>query len=118
MTFTSGNRAIASIYKVGAELANELVDVALDAGVNFFDTADAYAGGESEALLDYVDITGEIEVFESLWSREEEIRRAGITAVPGAGFDVVPTDCLAASTCTTRRSARPQRRWLRGHPPA
>jgi short subunit dehydrogenase-like uncharacterized protein len=44
----------------------------------------------------YVDITGEIEVFEAMWSREEEIRRAGITAVPGAGFDVVPTDCLAA----------------------
>ena len=44
----------------------------------------------------YIDITGEIEVFEAMWSRQEEIRRAGITAVPGAGFDVVPTDCLAA----------------------
>jgi short subunit dehydrogenase-like uncharacterized protein len=44
----------------------------------------------------YLDITGEIEVFEAIWSREDEIRRAGITAVPGAGFDVVPTDCLAA----------------------
>jgi len=44
----------------------------------------------------YVDITGEIEVFEAMWSREKEIRRSGITAVPGAGFDVVPTDCLAA----------------------
>jgi short subunit dehydrogenase-like uncharacterized protein len=43
----------------------------------------------------YVDITGEIEVFEAMWSRKEEIQRAGITAVPGAGFDVVPTDCLA-----------------------
>jgi short subunit dehydrogenase-like uncharacterized protein len=43
----------------------------------------------------YVDITGEIEVFEAMWSREEEICRAGITVVPGAGFDVVPTDCLA-----------------------
>jgi short subunit dehydrogenase-like uncharacterized protein len=44
----------------------------------------------------YVDITGEIEVFEAMWSREAEIRRAGITVVPGAGFDVVPSDCLAA----------------------
>src|SRR5215469_3035366 len=43
----------------------------------------------------YIDITGEIEVFEALWSREEEIRRAGITVLPGAGFDVVPSDCLA-----------------------
>jgi short subunit dehydrogenase-like uncharacterized protein len=44
----------------------------------------------------YVDITGEIEVFEAIWSRKAEIHRAGITVVPGAGFDVVPTDCLAA----------------------
>jgi short subunit dehydrogenase-like uncharacterized protein len=43
----------------------------------------------------YIDITGEIEVFEAMWARKEEIRRAGITVVPGAGFDVVPTDCLA-----------------------
>jgi short subunit dehydrogenase-like uncharacterized protein len=43
----------------------------------------------------YIDITGEIEVFEVMWSRKKEIQRAGITAVPGAGFDVVPTDCLA-----------------------
>jgi short subunit dehydrogenase-like uncharacterized protein len=44
----------------------------------------------------YVDITGEIEVFEAMWARKEEIQRASITAVLGAGFDVVPTDCLAA----------------------
>jgi short subunit dehydrogenase-like uncharacterized protein len=43
----------------------------------------------------YIDVTGEIEVFEAMWSRKQEIDRAGITAVPGAGFDVVPTDCLA-----------------------
>jgi short subunit dehydrogenase-like uncharacterized protein len=30
-----------------------------------------------------------------MWSREDEIKRAGITVVPGAGFDVVPSDCLA-----------------------
>src|SRR5262249_32964479 len=32
----------------------------------------------------YIDITGEIEVFEAMWSRKQEIQRAGITAVPGA----------------------------------
>jgi short subunit dehydrogenase-like uncharacterized protein len=53
----------------------------------------------------YTDITGEIEVFEAIWSRKEEIRRAGITAVPGAGFDVVPTDCLAAYVA--RKLVRP-----------
>lgn len=51
MTFTAGNKALGAIYKVGAELAGELVGRALEAGINFFDTADGYAGGESEALL-------------------------------------------------------------------
>ena len=31
--------------------ASRLIDVALDAGVNFFDTADIYSGGKSEELL-------------------------------------------------------------------
>jgi short subunit dehydrogenase-like uncharacterized protein len=43
----------------------------------------------------YIDVTGEIEVFQAMWSRRGEIQRVGITAIPGAGFDVVPTDCLA-----------------------
>ena len=44
----------------------------------------------------YLDITGEIAVFEDIHSRNQEIRDAGIVAIPGVGFDVVPTDCLAA----------------------
>jgi aryl-alcohol dehydrogenase-like predicted oxidoreductase len=51
MTFTQGNKNLAAVYKVGAKLADELVGQALDAGVNLFDTADGYAGGESETLL-------------------------------------------------------------------
>lgn len=51
MTFTAGNKDMASIYKVGADAAAAFVGKALDAGVNFFDTADGYAGGESEILL-------------------------------------------------------------------
>ena len=44
----------------------------------------------------YLDITGEIAVFEGIHSRSTQIRDAGIVAIPGVGFDVVPTDCLAA----------------------
>ena len=44
----------------------------------------------------YLDITGEIAVFEAIHSRGQEIRNARIVAIPGIGFDVVPTDCLAA----------------------
>lgn len=44
----------------------------------------------------YVDITGEISVFEQLNARSEQARAAGVMLLPGAGFDVVPTDLLAA----------------------
>jgi saccharopine dehydrogenase (NAD+, L-lysine-forming) len=44
----------------------------------------------------YVDITGEIDVFESVLARDGEARHAGVVLLPGGGFDVVPTDCLAA----------------------
>lgn len=44
----------------------------------------------------YLDITGEIEVFELLASMDAAARDAGIMVLPGAGFDVVPSDCLAA----------------------
>jgi aryl-alcohol dehydrogenase-like predicted oxidoreductase len=51
MTFTAGNKSMATIYKTEAADANAMVGRALDAGINFFDTADAYAGGESEVML-------------------------------------------------------------------
>lgn len=44
----------------------------------------------------YLDITGEIDVFEACASRDAEAREAGIMVMPGVGFDVVPSDCLAA----------------------
>jgi short subunit dehydrogenase-like uncharacterized protein len=44
----------------------------------------------------YLDVTGEISVFEALAARDEQAKAAGVMLLPGAGFDVVPTDCLAA----------------------
>lgn len=46
----------------------------------------------------YLDITGELDVFEALAARGEEARAAGVVLLPGTGFDVVPSDCLAAHT--------------------
>ena len=43
----------------------------------------------------YLDITGEYTVFDSLNAMDSEARAAGIMLLPGAGFDVVPSDCLA-----------------------
>jgi saccharopine dehydrogenase (NAD+, L-lysine-forming) len=44
----------------------------------------------------YMDITGEIDVFEAILPRHDEARDAGVVLLPGSGFDVVPSDCLAA----------------------
>lgn len=44
----------------------------------------------------YVDITGEIGVFEHAHGLDERARAAGCVVCPGVGFDVIPTDCVAA----------------------
>lgn len=49
-TMTFGSEFF-NIGEVGQEQANEMVDVSLDAGVNFFDTANMYSYGESERIL-------------------------------------------------------------------
>ncbi len=43
----------------------------------------------------YIDINGDIAVFEMLKRYDEAAKKAGIMVMPGVGFDVVPTDCLA-----------------------
>ncbi|MBX3419931.1 MAG: saccharopine dehydrogenase NADP-binding domain-containing protein [Pirellulaceae bacterium] len=43
----------------------------------------------------YTDITGEIAVFESCAQTDAKACQAGIMVMPGVGFDVVPSDCLA-----------------------
>ena len=47
--------------------------------------------------VSYLDITGELSVFERVLRRGEAARSAGIVLLPGVGFDVVPSDCLAAT---------------------
>lgn len=44
----------------------------------------------------YLDITGEMAVFEAIARRDAEAKAAGVMLLPGAGFDVVPTDAMAA----------------------
>lgn len=43
----------------------------------------------------YLDITGEIDVYEAIQAHDSDAEAAEIMLLPGAGFDVVPTDCLA-----------------------
>lgn len=62
----------------------------------------------------YVDISGEIPGFEALASRDAEAKEAGVMLLPGAGFDVVPSDCLAAHLKKRLPSATHLRLFIRG----
>jgi short subunit dehydrogenase-like uncharacterized protein len=62
----------------------------------FAATAGPMARACVNAGLHYLDVTGEIDVFEELHGLDDRARAAGSVLLPGAGFDVVPTDCLAA----------------------
>jgi short subunit dehydrogenase-like uncharacterized protein len=44
----------------------------------------------------YLDITGEIQVFEALAALDAKAKETGVMLLPGNGMDVVPSDCLAA----------------------
>src|SRR5215203_4554919 len=51
MTFRDANTMLGTLARVGSEDADALVGRSLEAGINFFDTADMYSGGDSEVLL-------------------------------------------------------------------
>lgn len=61
----------------------------------FRHTAKLMADACLETKTHYTDITGEYEVFELLAGYDHKGKAAGITIMPGTGFDVVPSDCLA-----------------------
>ena len=82
--------------------------LALDAALREFRTVVLAAGpfsATSAPVVDaclrtgasYLDITGEIDVFERTLSLGDQARQRASVLLPGVGFDVVPSDCLAAS---------------------
>jgi short subunit dehydrogenase-like uncharacterized protein len=54
----------------------------------------------------YLDLTGEVGVFEGIRARGMEARQRGILLLPGVGFDVVPSDCLALHVVSRLPGAR------------
>ncbi len=73
------------------------VDLVLHCAGPFSATARPMVDGCLRAGAHYLDITGEITVFEANFARAGEFERAGIVVLSGVGFDVVPTDCLAVA---------------------
>ncbi|SEO25179.1 Uncharacterized conserved protein [Halogranum amylolyticum] len=72
------------------------VDLVLNCAGPFSQTAAPLAQACLETETHYLDITGEIGVFTRLNGMDEAAADADVTLMPGVGFDVVPTDCLAA----------------------
>ena len=72
------------------------VDLVLHCAGPFVRTSAPMVDACLRAGAHYLDITGEIPVFEAIFERHAEAFARGVTLLPGVGFDVVPTDCLAA----------------------
>jgi short subunit dehydrogenase-like uncharacterized protein len=75
--------------------ALEGVSVVLNAAGPFSSTAQPLIEACLQAGVHYLDISGEVDVLEEVSTYHEAARRAGVMLLPGAGFDVVPSDCLA-----------------------
>ncbi|MBL7842822.1 MAG: saccharopine dehydrogenase NADP-binding domain-containing protein [Cyclobacteriaceae bacterium] len=69
--------------------------IVIHCGGPFRHTAKKMIDACLEANTHYTDITGEYEVFELLAGYDAKATQAGLTVLPGTGFDVVPSDCLA-----------------------
>ncbi|HVG34171.1 MAG TPA: saccharopine dehydrogenase NADP-binding domain-containing protein [Pyrinomonadaceae bacterium] len=78
------------------DAALKSVPVVLHCAGPFSRTSQPMADGCLRTGTHYLDITGEIAVFEALAARRAEAEAAGVMLLPGVGFDVVPSDCLAA----------------------
>lgn len=72
------------------------VDLVLHAAGPFVVTQPPMLAACLDSRTHYLDITGELPVFENLHAHARHAEQAGITAVSGVGFDVVPTDTVAA----------------------
>lgn len=79
-------------------IARELGDVTLvlNCAGPFSQTAEPMIQACLLARAHYLDITGEIAVFERTHALDEAARSAGVVLCSGVGYDVIPTDCVAA----------------------
>jgi len=88
------------VFELGnpAEVARNLdgVAVVLHCAGPFSQTSAPMLKACLDMNVHYLDITGEIDVFEQCHRADARAKSQGTVVLPGSGFDVVPTDCLAA----------------------
>lgn len=86
----------ARVFEPGETAANlEGIDYVLNCAGPFVRTYEPVVEACLETATTYLDIAGELPVFEALAERDRDAEKAGIALLPGVGFEVVPTDCLA-----------------------
>jgi short subunit dehydrogenase-like uncharacterized protein len=71
------------------------VDLLLNAAGPFLHTATPLAQACLRAGVHYLDISNELQVFRALYDLNEQAQRGAVTIVPGVGFGVIATNCLA-----------------------
>ncbi|STX49994.1 saccharopine dehydrogenase [Legionella busanensis] len=81
-----------------ADLIKQLADIKLilNCAGPFSSTSQPLISACIQSNTHYIDITGEISVFEYAYGQNDQAKTANIVLCPGAGFDVIPTDCVAA----------------------
>lgn len=93
---------------VEAELDEALrgVQVVLHAAGPFSSTSRPMVEACLRAGAHYLDLSGEVLAIEGVFHWDAEARRRGVMLMPGVGFDVVPSDCLALHLARRVRGAR------------
>jgi short subunit dehydrogenase-like uncharacterized protein len=71
------------------------VDLVLNAAGPFLHTAVPLAEACLSAGVHYLDIGNELQVFRALYDLHQRAQAAGVAIIPGVGFGVVATNCLA-----------------------
>ncbi len=72
------------------------IDIVLNCAGPFVETYKPLVDACLDTGTHYLDITGEFPVFEALAERDRDAEKAESLLLPGIGFDVVPTDCVAS----------------------
>lgn len=83
-----------SVDSVSSALKSAEVELVLHIAGPFIHTSDVMIQACLAVGAHYLDITGEIEVFQNAYSYHQQALDKQIVIMPGVGFDVVPSDCL------------------------
>ena len=90
------SRVIALDDAAGLDSAMSDVEVVLNCAGPFIHTAEFVVDACLRTRTHYLDISGEPPVYEAISARDSDASSAGVMLLPSVGFDVIPTDCLAA----------------------